>query len=124
MPTPSTTSRKPSSLPRSTVRDKEHAMIITPDLKDKVALVTGASRGIGAAIAVALAQAGAAVAVNYRERTDAADALVADLGKAGHRAISIAADVSQAVVVTKMVETVTAALGPVDILVNNAGLAI
>src|SRR6185312_10810539 len=54
-------------------------MIITPNLKDKVALVTGASRGIGAAIAVALAEAGAAVVVNYRERADAADALVADL---------------------------------------------
>src|SRR5246500_3852119 len=99
-------------------------MIITPDLKDKVALVTGASRGIGAAIAVALAQAGAAVAVNYRERADAADALVADLGMAGHRAISIAADVSQADAVTGMVNRVTSRLGAVDILVNNAGLAI
>ncbi len=99
-------------------------MIITPDLKDKVALVTGASRGIGAAIAVALAQAGAAVAVNYRERADAADALVADLGKAGHRAIAVAADVSQASAVTKMVESVTSALGAVDILVNNAGIPI
>ncbi len=99
-------------------------MIITPDLKDKVALVTGASRGIGAAIAVALAQAGAAVAVNYRERADAADALVADLCKAGHRAIAVAADVSQADAVTNMANRITSALGPVDILVNNAGIAI
>src|SRR6201985_1389503 len=99
-------------------------MIITPDLNDKVALVTGASRGIGAAIAVALAQAGAAVAVNYRERADAADALVADLNKAGHRAMSVAADVSEAGAVTDMIERVHAALGPIDILVNNAGVAI
>src|SRR5690242_5216588 len=114
---------RPSGSPRSTAV-KEDIMIITPDLKDKVALVTGASRGIGAAIAVSLAQAGAAVAVNYRERADAADALVADLGKAGHRAIAVAADVSQAAAVAKMVETVASALGPIDILVNNAGLAI
>jgi len=67
---------------------------MTGVLDGKIALVTGGSRGIGAAIAVALAQAGAAVAVNYRERVDAADALVADLGKAGHRAIAIAALVS------------------------------
>src|SRR6185312_2928831 len=99
-------------------------MIITPNLKDKVALVTGGSRGIGAAIAVALAEAGAAVAVNYRERADAADRLVGDLNKAGRRAVSVAADVSQAAAVTKMIERVGSALGPIDILVNNAGLAI
>src|SRR6201997_3868201 len=99
-------------------------MIITPNLKDKVALVTGGSRGIGAAIAVALAEAGAAVAVNYRERADAANALVADLNKAGRRAIAVAADVSQASHVSKMIERVSSALGPVDILVNNAGIAI
>jgi 3-oxoacyl-[acyl-carrier protein] reductase len=99
-------------------------MIITPNLNGKVALVTGGSRGIGAAIAVALAEAGAAVAVNYRERADAADALVADLNKAGKRAIAVAADVSQASEVAKMVERVTSVLGPVDVLVNNAGIAI
>ncbi len=99
-------------------------MIISPNLTGKVALVTGASRGIGAAIAVALAEAGAAVAVNYRERADAADALVADLNKAGGRAVAVAADVSQATAVSKMVDRVHSALGAIDILVNNAGLAI
>jgi 3-oxoacyl-[acyl-carrier protein] reductase len=99
-------------------------MILSPNLKGKVALVTGASRGIGAAIAVALAEAGAAVAVNYRERADAADALIADLNKAGHRAIAVAADVSQSKAVTKMIDRVSSALGAIDILVNNAGLAI
>src|SRR5690242_10589585 len=114
---------RPSGSPRSTAV-KEDIMIITPDLKDKVALVTGASRGIGAAIAVALAQAGAAVAVNYRERADAADALVADLNKAGHRAMAVAADVSRASDVKGMIDRVNAALGAIDILVNNAGIAI
>jgi 3-oxoacyl-[acyl-carrier protein] reductase len=99
-------------------------MIISPNLKDKVALVTGGSRGIGAAVCVALAEAGAAVAVNYRERADAADALVADLNKAGHRASAIAADVSRASDVARLVDRVNSALGPVDILVNNAGIAI
>jgi 3-oxoacyl-[acyl-carrier protein] reductase len=99
-------------------------MIITPNLEGKVALVTGASRGIGAAIAVALSEAGAAVAVNYRARADAADALVADINKAGQRAITVAADVSQASAVTAMIDRVTSSLGPVDILVNNAGIAI
>jgi 3-oxoacyl-[acyl-carrier protein] reductase len=99
-------------------------MIISPNLKGKVALVTGASRGIGAAIAVALSEAGGAVAVNYRERADAAEALVADLNAAGGRAIAVAADVSQAAAVMKMVDRIGAALGAIDILVNNAGLAI
>jgi 3-oxoacyl-[acyl-carrier protein] reductase len=98
-------------------------MIISPNLEGKVALVTGASRGIGAAVAVALAEAGAAVAVNYRERADAAGALVADLNKAGHRALAVAADVSQKQAVTDMIGRVDAALGPIDILVNNAGIA-
>jgi 3-oxoacyl-[acyl-carrier protein] reductase len=99
-------------------------MIIKPDLTGHVALVTGASRGIGAAIALILAEAGAAVAVNYRERATEADAVVAKIKDSGGRAVAVAADVSQAAAVAKMIDQVTAALGPIDILVNNAGIAI
>jgi 3-oxoacyl-[acyl-carrier protein] reductase len=99
-------------------------MTITPDLNGHTALVTGASRGIGAAIALALAEAGAAVAVNYRERATEANAVVAKIKDMGSRATAIAADVSQAAAVAKMVDDVTSALGPIDILVNNAGIAI
>ena len=99
-------------------------MTIKPDLNGHAALVTGASRGIGAAIAMALAEAGAAVAVNYRERADEADAVVAKIREFGGRATGIAADVSQAAAVAKMVDLAGSALGAIDILVNNAGLAI
>jgi 3-oxoacyl-[acyl-carrier protein] reductase len=99
-------------------------MTIKLDLTGHIALVTGASRGIGAAIAIALAEAGAAVAVNYRERADDADAVVGKIKDIGGRAIAIAADVSQAAAVAKMLDHVASALGPIDILVNNAGIAI
>jgi 3-oxoacyl-[acyl-carrier protein] reductase len=99
-------------------------MISNSNLNGRVALVTGASRGIGAAIALALAGAGAKVAVNYRERADEARAVVAGIESKGGRAIAVAADVSQAAAVARMVEHVTSALGAVDILVNNAGVAI
>ena len=99
-------------------------MTITPDLNGHTALVTGASRGIGAAIALALAKAGAAVAVNYRQHATEADAMVAKIKDIGGRATAIAADVSQAAAVAKMVDHVTSTLGPIDILVNNAGIAI
>jgi 3-oxoacyl-[acyl-carrier protein] reductase len=99
-------------------------MAARADMSAHVALVTGGSRGIGAAIAVALAEAGAAVAVNYRERAADAEAVVAGIKAIGGRAMAVAADVSQAAAVTAMVEQVAASLGPIDILVNNAGVAI
>jgi 3-oxoacyl-[acyl-carrier protein] reductase len=99
-------------------------MTIKPDLNGHIALVTGASRGIGAAIAIAFAEAGAAIAVNYRERAAEANAIVAKIKDIGGRAITTAADVSQAAEVAKMVGHVASALGPIDILVNNAGIAI
>ena len=94
------------------------------DLSAHVALVTGASRGIGAAIALTLAESGATVAVNYRERAGDAEAVVARIKSNGGRAIAVAADVSQSAAVTGMVERVARELGPIDILVNNAGIAI
>jgi 3-oxoacyl-[acyl-carrier protein] reductase len=99
-------------------------MTIKLDLNGHIALVTGASRGIGAAIAAALAEAGAAVAVNYREHAAEANAMVTKIKDLGGRAIAIAADVSQAAAIAKMVEQVGSTLGPIDILVNNAGIAI
>jgi 3-oxoacyl-[acyl-carrier protein] reductase len=96
----------------------------TRTLQGRTALVTGGSRGIGAAVSKALAGAGAAVAVNYRERLDGANKLVDIIAKADGRAIAIAADVSQTSDVAKMAERVKSELGPIDILINNAGIAI
>jgi len=99
-------------------------MTIKPDLNGHVALVTGGSRGIGAAVAAALAEAGAAVAVNYRENAGQAATVVGKIKDAGGRAVAVAADVSRGEAVAAMVKQVATALGPVDILVNNAGMAI
>lgn len=93
-------------------------------LKGRVALVTGGSRGIGRAIAISLAEAGAAVAVNYLSKAGEAKAVVDAIHKLGGRAISVGADVSRAAAVTGMVAGVERELGPVDILINNAGIAI
>ena len=93
-------------------------------LRGRTALVTGGSRGIGAAISRALAEAGAAVAINYRERTDEAKKLAEDLRKTGANVITVQADVSLADAVSKMVDTAKSELGTIDILINNAGIAI
>jgi 3-oxoacyl-[acyl-carrier protein] reductase len=99
-------------------------MTAKQDLSNRVALVTGGSRGIGAAIALALAEAGCAVAVNYRERAEDAEAVVAKINAVGGRAIAVAADVSQGTAVAAMVERIATTLGPIDVLINNAGMAI
>ncbi|HZP79770.1 MAG TPA: SDR family NAD(P)-dependent oxidoreductase [Pseudolabrys sp.] len=91
-------------------------------LKGKVALVTGGSRGIGKAIAMALADAGAAVAVNFHSKQAEADAVTDAIRKAGGKAIAIGADVSKANAVAGMVARIERELGPVGILVNNAGI--
>ncbi len=93
------------------------------DLKNRVALVTGGSRGIGAGIAVALATAGADVAVNYREQGAAARSVCAEIASRGRKAIAVQADVSRAQEITRMVSELESSLGPVDILVNNAAIA-
>ena len=93
-------------------------------LRGHVALVTGGSRGIGAAIVKTLGEAGCSVAVNYRERAAEAEALAKNIVTAGGRAIAVQADVSKSDAVREMVARASAALGPVDILVNNAGIAL
>jgi 3-oxoacyl-[acyl-carrier protein] reductase len=90
----------------------------------RIALVTGASRGIGAAIALALAADGADVAVNYRERAAEADSVAASIVAMGRRAVAVAGDVSDGEAVAGMVRQVTDRLGEVDILVNNAGIGL
>jgi len=93
-------------------------------LTNRVALVTGGSRGIGRAVAISLAEAGAAVAINYREKASEARKVIETIRGFGGRAMAIAADVSNADLVTQMIARVERELGPIDVLVNNAGVAL
>jgi len=92
-------------------------------LDGRTALVTGSSRGIGRAIAIALAKAGAAVVVNYQRRAAEAQAVEEEIAGLGRRCISVQADVSQASDVERLVRTAEERVGPIDILINNAGIA-
>jgi 3-oxoacyl-[acyl-carrier protein] reductase len=83
----------------------------------------GYSRGIGAAVAIALAEAGADVAVNFRERADVANTVCREIKRIGRKAFAVQADVSVAADVKRMVAEVEAKLGGIDILVNNAAIA-
>lgn len=91
-------------------------------LTDKVALVTGASRGIGRGIALCLAKQGADVAVNYHSSQEEAQEVVEKIKKMGRKAMAVQADVSQKEEVERMVEKVVQEFGKIDILVNNAGI--
>jgi NAD(P)-dependent dehydrogenase (short-subunit alcohol dehydrogenase family) len=91
-------------------------------LKGKVALITGASRGIGRGIAEVFAEEGADVAVNYVASSQKADQVAAWIRSKGRRAIAVKADVARRAEVEPMIDTVWKELGPIDVLVNNAGI--
>ncbi|HKO10792.1 MAG TPA: glucose 1-dehydrogenase [Acidobacteriaceae bacterium] len=91
-------------------------------LAGKVAVVTGASKGIGAAIAKSLAAEGAAVVVNYASSKAGADAVVAEITKAGGKAIAVGADVSKAAEAQGLIDVAVRTFGRLDILVNNSGV--
>ncbi len=87
----------------------------------RIALVTGASRGIGKATAIQLATEGADVAVHYVKSAERAEAVCAHIRAIGRRALAVQADIAEREAVNKMVEKITAELGPIELLVNNAG---
>ena len=97
-------------------------MSTTRTLDGQIALVTGASRGIGRAVALALAEAGAEVVVNYSSSPDAADAVVAEIKDSGGQAYALQANVAEEDAVNSLVKTVIERSGRIDVLVNNAGI--
>jgi len=97
-------------------------MTSNASLTGQTALVTGASRGIGRAIALALAEAGAEVVVNYASSPDAADAVVTQITAAGGKAYALQANVSDEEAVDGLIKTVLERSGRIDVLVNNAGI--
>ncbi len=95
---------------------------MTRKLEGKVALVTGASKGIGAEIAKQLAAQGAAVAVNYSASRQGADRVVSDIAEQGGKAVAVQGNLTKADEVERLIADTVAALGPIDVLVNNAGV--
>ncbi len=93
------------------------------DLKGRAAVVTGASRGIGRAIAEALAREGCDVGIGYRAREDEARTVVEAIESLGRKAVALRADVSSAEDVERLAREAASALGPIEVLVNNAGVA-
>src|ERR1700692_3940944 len=92
-------------------------------LEGRVALVTGGSRGIGRASAIALAQAGCDVVVNYRQAVESAAEVVRQIEEQGRRGLAVQADVSEEKDVERLVSQTRAAFGRIDILINNAGIS-
>ena len=117
-----TAARRLPSTPSTSTRTTRSVTSMAADGAPKVAIVTGASRGIGKAIALALAAAGCKVVVNYARSPDAAAAVVADIEAAGGEALAVRGDVSQAADVAALFQTVVDTYGSVDVLVNNAGI--
>src|SRR5579864_8018528 len=97
-------------------------MVNMSRLSNKVAIVTGASKGIGSGIATALAAAGARVAVNYSSDRDGAERVAQAIIDSGGEAVTVGADVSKAADVARLFKEVDAAFGRLDVLVNNAGI--
>jgi 3-oxoacyl-[acyl-carrier protein] reductase len=120
-----TSSNQAANLSSRRERDSRNRRKAMPKKLDgKIALVTGGSRGIGAAIAKRLAADGANVAITYTKGADAAASVVKEIERAGGKAIAIQADAADAVAVKAAVEKTFATFGRLDVLVNNAGTAI